>query len=69
MQNVHCSEKLRGFWCVLLMQCVSLVNLPENRGVLLSELIPQKVLEWIEIENLIKNHVFVAFIGSELRGG
>ena len=69
MQNVHCSEKLRGFWSVLLMQCVSLVNLPENRGVLLSELIPQKVLEWIEIENLIKNHVFVAFIGSELRGG
>ena len=51
------------------MQCASLVNLPENRGVLLSELIPQKVLEWIEIENLIKNHVFVAFIGSELRGG
>ena len=68
MQNVHCSEKLRGFWRVLLMQCVSLVNLPENRGVLLSELIPQKVLERIEIGNLTKNHVFEAFIGSELRG-
>ena len=51
------------------MQCASLVNLPENRGVLLSELIPQKVLERIEIGNLTKNHVFGAYIGSELQVG
>ena len=51
------------------MQCVSLINLPENRGVLPSKLIPQKILERSEIENFTKIHIFWAYIGSELRSG